>query len=101
LLDMKYKSIRVGISPQDLAQDRAFWRDLLARHTSSRDLPTHSAGGYPNGGFAVIRDAPWITEQLTRGPVLVDRGHDSVDRGFRPRALARHGVRELDRKPCL
>jgi hypothetical protein len=31
-----------------LAQDRAFWRDLLARRSSSRGLPAHSAGGYRN-----------------------------------------------------
>jgi hypothetical protein len=61
LPDMKYKSTRMGISRQDLAQDRAFWRDLLARRTSSRGLPVHSAGGYRNRRFAIIRDAAWIT----------------------------------------
>ena len=59
---MKYKSTRrAGISYQDLAQDRAFWRDLLARRASSRGLPVNSAGGYRNRRFAIIRDAAWIT----------------------------------------
>ena len=58
---MKYKGTRKGISRQELAQDRAFWRDLLARRTSSRGLPAHSAGGYRNRRFAIIRDAAWIT----------------------------------------
>jgi hypothetical protein len=54
------------ISPQELAQDRAFWRDLLARRARSRglpahSLPAHSAGGYRNRRFAIIRDAAWIT----------------------------------------
>ena len=31
---MQYQSTRRGIAPQDLAQDRAFWRDLLARRAS-------------------------------------------------------------------
>jgi hypothetical protein len=46
--DMTYKRTRTGFFRQDLAQDRAFWRDLLARRTSSRGLPAHSAGGYRN-----------------------------------------------------
>jgi hypothetical protein len=58
---MKYKRPRTGITRQDLAQDRAFWRDLLARRTSLRGLPAHSAGGYRNRRFAIIRDAAWIT----------------------------------------
>ena len=33
---MKYKRTRTGITRQDLVQDRAFWRDLLARRTSLR-----------------------------------------------------------------
>ena len=45
---MKQRGIRPRISQQDLAQDRAFWRDLLARRSSSRGLPAHSAGGYRN-----------------------------------------------------
>ena len=59
--DMKYKSTRMGISRQDLAQDRAFWSDLLARRTCQRGLPVYSAGGYRNRRFAIIRDAAWIT----------------------------------------
>jgi hypothetical protein len=34
---------------------------LLARRTSLRGLPVHSAGGYRNRWFAIIRDATWIT----------------------------------------
>ena len=58
---MKYQRTRKGTSRQDLAQDRAFWRDLLARRTSLRGLPAHSAGGYRNRRFAIIRGAAWIT----------------------------------------
>jgi hypothetical protein len=58
---MKYKRTRTGTARPDLAQDRAFWRDLLARRTSFRGLPEHSAGGYRNRRFAIIRDAAWIT----------------------------------------
>lgn len=58
---MEYKNTRTGIPRQDLAQDRAFWRDLLARRSCSRGLPAHSAGGYRNRRFAIIRDAAWIT----------------------------------------
>ncbi len=65
---MKYKSIRTGISRQDLAQHRAFWRDLLARRTSLRGLPAHSAGGYRNRRFAIIRDAAWVTLYRARLP---------------------------------
>ena len=66
---MKYKSTRSGISCQDLAQDRAFWRDLLARSASSRGLPAHSAGGYRNRRFAIIRNAAWITLYRARLPI--------------------------------
>ena len=52
----------------DLAQDRAFWRDLLARRTSLRGLPAHSAGGYRNRRFAIIRNAAWITLYRARLP---------------------------------
>jgi len=58
---MQYQSARRGISPQDLAQDRAFWRDLLAQRARSPGLPVHSAGGYRNRRFAIVRDAAWIT----------------------------------------
>ena len=46
--DMKHKGTQAGSSQLDLAQDRAFWRDLLARRSSSCGLPAHSAGGYRN-----------------------------------------------------
>jgi hypothetical protein len=58
---MRYQGARRGISPQDLAQDRGFWRDLQARRAQSRGLPAHSAGGYRNRRFTIIRDAAWIT----------------------------------------
>lgn len=49
-------------TPADLAQDRAFWRGLLARRpTIAPALPPHTAGGYRNRRFAIIRDAAWIT----------------------------------------
>ena len=57
-----------GSPAQDLAQDRAFWRDLLARRARSRGLPAHSAGGYRNRRFAIIRDAAWITLYRARLP---------------------------------
>jgi len=58
---MKFNRTRTGIGREDLAQDRAFWRDLLARRAGGRGLPAHSAGGYRNRRFAIIRDAAWIT----------------------------------------
>jgi hypothetical protein len=58
---MKYQHARTRITRQDLAQDRAFWRELLARRTGLRSLPAHSAGGYRNRRFAIVRDAAWIT----------------------------------------
>ncbi len=61
LTGVKNKSSRLETFRQDLAQDRAFWRDLLAQRTSLRGLPPHSAGGYRNRRFAIIRDAAWIT----------------------------------------
>lgn len=63
---MKYKSPRKSISRQDLTQDRAFWRDLVARRTSG--LPAHSAGGYRNRRFAIIRNAAWVTLYRARLP---------------------------------
>jgi hypothetical protein len=59
--DMQHQTSRRAISPQDLAQDRAFWRDLLAVRARSSGLPTHTAGGYRNRRFAIIRDAAWTT----------------------------------------
>jgi hypothetical protein len=58
----------MGISRQDLAQDRAFWRGLLAQRTNLRGLPAHSAGGYRNRRFAIVRDAAWITLYRARLP---------------------------------
>ena len=58
---MIFKSARTGTTREDLAQDRAFWRELLARRTGLGGLPAHSAGGYRNRRFAIIRDAAWIT----------------------------------------
>jgi hypothetical protein len=65
---MQHQTTRRGIAPQDLAQDRAFWRDLLARRARSPGLPAHSAGGYRNRRFAIIRDAAWITLYRARLP---------------------------------
>jgi hypothetical protein len=65
---MQYQSTRKGIAPQDLAQDRTFWRDLLAWRERSRGLPAHSAGGYRNRRFAIIRNAAWITLYRARLP---------------------------------
>jgi hypothetical protein len=65
---MKYRGTRSQISQQDLTQDRAFWRELLARRSTSRGLPVHSAGGYRNRRFAIIRDAAWITLYRARLP---------------------------------
>jgi hypothetical protein len=65
---MQYQRSRRGIAAQDLAQDRAFWRDLLARRARSCGLPAHSAGGYRNRRFAIIRDAAWITLYRARLP---------------------------------
>lgn len=58
---MQYQRTRTGIARQDLPQDRAFWRDLLARRIGLGGLPAHSAGGYRNRRFAIIRNAAWIT----------------------------------------
>jgi hypothetical protein len=58
----------MGIARQDLAQDRAFWRDLLARRHGACGLPPHSAGGYRNRRFVIIRNAAWITLYRARHP---------------------------------
>ena len=65
---MQRQTTRRGILPQDLAQDRAFWHDLLARRARSRGLPAHTAGGFRNRRFAIIRDAAWITLYRARLP---------------------------------
>lgn len=62
------KRTRKGISRQDLVEDRAFWRDLLARRTSTDGLPAHSAGGYRHRRFVIMRDAAWITLYRARFP---------------------------------
>ena len=51
----------MGAPRQDLAQDRAFWSDLLAVRAGRRGLPAHSAGGYRNRRFTIVRGAAWIT----------------------------------------
>jgi hypothetical protein len=58
---VRYKTTRTRISLQDLAQDQAFWHDLLKQRARSRGLPAHSAGGYRNRRFPIIRNAAWIT----------------------------------------
>ena len=64
---MKRRGSRTGISRQDLAQDRAFWRDLLARRAGP-GLPAHSAGGYRHRRFTIVRNAAWITLYRARLP---------------------------------
>jgi len=49
------------ISAEDLACDRAFWAHVLALRGRSNVLPPHTAGGYRNRRFAIVRDAAWIT----------------------------------------
>lgn len=56
------------ISAHDLACDRAFWADLLALRARTNVLPPHTAGGYRNRRFAIIRDAAWITLYRAIGP---------------------------------
>jgi hypothetical protein len=51
----------MGIPRQDLAQDRAFWQRLLTLNAESHGLPPHTAGGYRNRRFVIIRNAAWIT----------------------------------------
>jgi hypothetical protein len=53
--------IRMAISREDLAQDRAFWNDLLARRAGSSGLAGHSGGGFRNRRFVIIHNAAWIT----------------------------------------
>lgn len=59
--DMKHAGARARIARQDLEQDRAFWRGLLALRAGGQGLPAHSAGGYRNRRFKIVRDAAWIT----------------------------------------
>lgn len=59
---------RTRTARQDLAQDRAFWRDLLAQRPGANGLPPHTAGGYRNRRFAIIRDAAWITLYRAQRP---------------------------------
>jgi hypothetical protein len=65
---MTYKGSRTGISRQNLAQDRAFWHDLLTQRMRAHGPPAHTAGGYRNRRFAIIRDAAWITLYRARLP---------------------------------
>jgi hypothetical protein len=65
---MQHQTTRRGIAPQDLAQDRAFWHDLLTKRARSRGLPAHTAGGFRNRRFAIIRDAAWVTLYRARLP---------------------------------
>jgi hypothetical protein len=58
---LKHKLVRPRISAADLAEDRAFWRELLKQCATSDALPAHTAGGYRNRRFAVIHNAVWIT----------------------------------------
>jgi hypothetical protein len=51
-----------------LAQDRVFWRELLARCANSCVLPAHTGAGYRNRRFAIVRRAAWITLYRARLP---------------------------------
>lgn len=65
---LKRKLVRPQISPADLAEDRAFWRELLEQCARSNSLPAHTAGGYRNRRFAIIQNAVWITLYRARMP---------------------------------
>ena len=65
---VRYKSTRAGISSQDLAQDRAFWHELLARRPGSCALPAHTGAGYRNRRFMIVRHSAWITLYRARLP---------------------------------
>src|SRR4051812_41227115 len=56
------------MTSEDLARDRAFWADLLDLRARSALMPAHTAGGYRNRRFAIIRDAAWITLYRAVGP---------------------------------
>lgn len=62
-----WRWVIVRIPRQDLAQDRAFWRDLRER-ASGGGLPAHSAGGFRHRRFAIIRGAAWITLYRVKFP---------------------------------
>ncbi len=64
---MSYR-VAPRISAEDLACDRSFWAGLLELRTQSSSLPAHTAGGYRNRRFAIIRDAAWITLYRAIGP---------------------------------
>jgi hypothetical protein len=51
-----------------LAQDRAFWHELLASWANTCGLPAHTGAGYRNRRFAIIRNAAWITLYRARLP---------------------------------
>jgi len=46
---------------EELSRDRTFWADLQELRVRSNALPRHTAGGFRNRRFAIIRDAAWIT----------------------------------------
>jgi hypothetical protein len=68
VLQVKREVVRPRISPADLAEDRAFWRELLEHRARSDGLPAHAAGGYRNRRFAVIHNAAWITLYRAKMP---------------------------------
>ena len=65
---MNRRITRPRVDAAELARDRAFWRDLLARREQSAALPQRTAGGYRNRRFAIIRNAAWITLYRSIGP---------------------------------
>lgn len=58
---MRHRATAPRISPADLTRDRDFWADLLALNARSNVLPPHTAGGFRNRRFAIVRNAAWIT----------------------------------------
>ena len=60
-IETRRRSASRGVSQADLTQDRAFWTALLDLWSHSGCLPPHTAGGFRNRRFAIIRDAAWIT----------------------------------------
>ena len=58
---MKYKRTRTGITRQNLAQDRAFWRDLLAQRTACavcRRIARGVTGTVGSLSYATLHGSP-------------------------------------------
>ena len=46
---------------EELSRDRTFWAELQQLCARSNALPRHTAGGFRNRRFAIVRDAAWVT----------------------------------------